>query len=502
MMRFVTLCLASSVSIGIAASHLRSYVHMQPKQVAATLMKVQNEWKAQARIATECASPDEISDDFPACKEALTAFHHSCIKVASVVMLSSSNSDDAKEYMTDVCTQSELSSWHKSKCNVFGAAITSKMSANAADNRQNYFKHAEKACTSVWSAFEQEAQSLRHVEVKQLLSKPAADPFEKKAVQDAKKTHQISLDDKPAANQVHMKQKAYIGKMSESKVVAPNEVSIEKAEQKVKAKSQDSNVDHVASNAEKDAKQYTKKVQQLSVDKEAVKQNNGEPMVSKNEQSDTEAIHTKKASHKDMQNHVEKASHEAKNPVWEELEIVVAPLPERGATSMAAAAITGGKDKMISQFAPKAAQSKESKPLKNSEDQNKDVALLQTARSKAPVDTLAKEMTHDLELNLNRIAPFGKEDTAKELQDHASKTQDTLVDAVENAEVAEIKRAVFRALTRLRAATIKEFDTIARLETQAIDAYNDAHHFRAENPLAHLHEDEAPVSTDKLKSFH
>ena len=154
-------------------------------------------------------------------------------------------------------------------------------------------------------------------------------------------------------------------------------------------------------------------------------------------------------------------------------------------------------------------------------------------------DTLAKEMTHDLEMNFNKIAPssrglystllihailvaisllggqcksarffpestllgrrrvargrsvekerrisfddvsksqlallprFGKEDTAKELQDHAADTQDTLVDAVENAEVAEIKRAVFRALTRLRAATIKEFDTIARLETQAIDA--------------------------------
>ena len=68
---------------------------------------------------------------------------------------------------------------------------------------------------------------------------------------------------------------------------------------------------------------------------------------------------------------------------------------------------------------------------------------------------------HDLEVNFTKIAPFGKEDTAKELQDHA----------VENAEVAEIKRTVFRALTRLRAATIKEFDTIARLETQAIDAY-------------------------------
>jgi hypothetical protein len=130
------------------------------------------------------------------------------------------------------------------------------------------------------------------------------------------------------------------------------------------------------------------------------------------------------------------------------------------------------------------------------------IAAKHTHLRKAPEDELAKEMTHDLEMNFNKIAPFGKEDTAKELQDHAAKTQDTLVDAVENAEVAEIKRAVFRALTRLRAATIKEFDTIARLETQAIDAYNDAHHYRAENPLAHLHEDEAPVETDKLKSFH
>jgi len=58
-----------------------------------------------------------------------------------------------------------------------------------------------------------------------------------------------------------------------------------------------------------------------------------------------------------------------------------------------------------------------------------------------------------------------------------------LVDAFEKAEVAEIKREVLRVLTRLPAATIQEFDTIARLETQAIDAYNDA-------PLTHLHEDE------------
>jgi len=134
-------------------------------------------------------------------------------------------------------------------------------------------------------------------------------------------------------------------------------------------------------------------------------------------------------------------------------------------------------------------------------DENKPIQPKESKLDKAEVK-LAAEMSHDLSMNFNKIAPFGKEDTAKELQDHASKTQDTLVDAVENAEVAEIKRSVFRALTRLRAAAIKEFDTIARLETQAIDAYNDAHHYRGENPLAHLHEDEAPVETDKLKSFH
>ena len=95
-----------------------------------------------------------------------------------------------------------------------------------------------------------------------------------------------------------------------------------------------------------------------------------------------------------------------------------------------------------------------------------------------------------------------KDMDTEEIQDHAAETQDTSVDAVENAEIAEIKRAVFRSLTRLRAATIKEFETITKLETQAIDAYNDVQQYRGEGSLVHLREDEAPVETDTLKSFH
>ena len=102
------------------------------------------------------------------------------------------------------------------------------------------------------------------------------------------------------------------------------------------------------------------------------------------------------------------------------------------------------------------------------------IVRLETQAMHTTMHTTTVEMTHDLKVCFNEFAPFDKEITAKELQDHAAKTQDTLVDAVENFEVAGIERAVFRALTRLRAATIKEFYTIARFETQAIDAYNDA----------------------------
>jgi len=125
-----------------------------------------------------------------------------------------------------------------------------------------------------------------------------------------------------------------------------------------------------------------------------------------------------------------------------------------------------------------------------------------SAPTEPPPAPTASESTEVPEVKGAQISPFGKEDTASELTKHAERTQDTLVDAVENAEVAEVKRAVFRALTRLRAASIKEFDTIARLETQAIDEYNDAHHYRVENPLTYIHSSEPKVKEDKYTSFH
>ena len=73
--------------------------------------------------------------------------------------------------------------------------------------------------------------------------------------------------------------------------------------------------------------------------------------------------------------------------------------------------------------------------------------------------------------NATLLTQFGKEDTAAKSRSHAARIQVTL----ENAEVTEIKCAVFRALTRLRVTEMKEFD---RIETQTTDENNET--FRRE----------------------
>merc|ERR1712054_434207 len=70
------------------------------------------------------------------------------------------------------------------------------------------------------------------------------------------------------------------------------------------------------------------------------------------------------------------------------------------------------------------------------------------------------------------LEPFGREDTAQELTEQSIKESDEMVDKLERAEVAEEKRSVFRALTRLRGAAITSFDGVARSQTGNIDEYN------------------------------
>jgi len=114
------------------------------------------------------------------------------------------------------------------------------------------------------------------------------------------------------------------------------------------------------------------------------------------------------------------------------------------------------------------------------------------AAQEAPCDD--KDIDIDTEMPYGELEPFGREDTAQELTEQSVKESDEMVDQLERAEVAEEKRAVFRALTRLRGAAITSFDGIARSQTGNIDEYNKIHKWRRTHPLHHLADEESDIS--------
>jgi len=100
----------------------------------------------------------------------------------------------------------------------------------------------------------------------------------------------------------------------------------------------------------------------------------------------------------------------------------------------------------------------------------------------------------DTAMPYGELEPFGREDTAQELTENSIKESDGMVDQLEKAEVAEEKRAVFRALTRLRGAAITSYDGVARSQTGNIDEYNKMHQWRNSHPLHHLADEESDVT--------
>jgi hypothetical protein len=112
----------------------------------------------------------------------------------------------------------------------------------------------------------------------------------------------------------------------------------------------------------------------------------------------------------------------------------------------------------------------------------------------APATPASGSIDYDTEMPFGELEPFGREDTAQELTEQSVKESDGMVDQLERAEVSEEKRAVFRALTRLRGEAITSFDGIARSQTGNIDQYSKTNKWRQTHPLHHLANEEADVS--------
>jgi len=129
---------------------------------------------------------------------------------------------------------------------------------------------------------------------------------------------------------------------------------------------------------------------------------------------------------------------------------------------------------------------------KNDDDENEAPSKHQEHETPTPVE--AKGLDIDTAMPYGELEPFGREDTAQELTEDSVSESDQMVDQLERAEVAEEKRAVFRALTRLRGAAITSFDGVARSQTGNIDEYNKIHQWRKTHPLHHLADEESDVS--------
>lgn len=92
-----------------------------------------------------------------------------------------------------------------------------------------------------------------------------------------------------------------------------------------------------------------------------------------------------------------------------------------------------------------------------------------------------------------QLETFGREDTAQELTDSSIEESNKMIDQVERAVVAETKRSMFRALTRLRGVTVSSYDGMANAQAGNIDNYARQNKWTKTHKIHHLAEKEGDV---------
>lgn len=153
--------------------------NMRPDVVANTLMSVEEEWRAQAAIFSQCNSTGSDGAGIVHCQDAPNSFGKSCGTVVSAIVQGSDGDRNvAKEYMSDVCSQASVTGWHKQHCLSLAQAVSTLMSADSYSNRNGF--DSTKVCTGFWADFVQEEQKRLEEE---RLEREAA---EKKAAEEEK----------------------------------------------------------------------------------------------------------------------------------------------------------------------------------------------------------------------------------------------------------------------------------------------------------------------------
>lgn len=109
---------------------------MQPQVVAQTLVKVEDEWKTEARAFAECNMTDAAWS--AGCGGAPRRFKQSCATVlGAVVQASSGDRGIVQEYLDEICSQEQLQGWRSRICQSFSFSVTAAMTADVYENRED-----------------------------------------------------------------------------------------------------------------------------------------------------------------------------------------------------------------------------------------------------------------------------------------------------------------------------------------------------------------------------
>lgn len=147
---------------------------MQPEVVARTLKSVEDKWKEEAAAFIHCNATG--GDD---CQVGQVHALKSCaVVVGAVVQGSNGDARVAKEYMSNICSQSLIKGWHQQHCVALKVALDSAMTADNYENRNTFT--AGKLCNKFWAQFVEE-------EKKRFVTEEAErEAAEKEAIQKAK----------------------------------------------------------------------------------------------------------------------------------------------------------------------------------------------------------------------------------------------------------------------------------------------------------------------------
>jgi len=212
-----------TLAVSTHASILRGGESMRPDVVAGVLARVEDEWRTQAAAFTEGSASEA--------KTAPGAFSKSCATVVSAVIQGSGGDRSiAKEYMSNVCNQKVLASWHKLRCTALATSITDH--AMRADTYANRQMNPAKVCTGFWSVFV-EAEKNREAEEAKLKAEQ-----EKVRVEEEKKAAiaKAEQDKKDAIAKAEAMKKAEAEAKIEAERRAKEQAEREKAEKEEKAR--------------------------------------------------------------------------------------------------------------------------------------------------------------------------------------------------------------------------------------------------------------------------